>query len=179
MQEGLANPLWRDTVQIPPGGSVTMRFVTNNPGTWFFHCHIEWHLEAGLAYTFFEAPTLAQQLVKPPQFMYDQCQKLGIPFTGNAAGRNSTTDLSGLNVGTYLFTALGFGTLCLYAFNRTLSSSIGMDTKGNWSYVRLRLQCCLWWPHYRVVRIDGSGTGCSVICVTYLLVRREYSSARK
>ncbi|KIM31143.1 Ferroxidase [Serendipita vermifera MAFF 305830] len=101
MEEGLANPLWRDTVQIPPGGSVTMRFITNNPGTWFFHCHIEWHLEAGLAFTFFEAPTIAQQWVKPPQFMYDQCAKLGTPFTGNAAGHNSTTDLSGLNVGPY------------------------------------------------------------------------------
>lgn len=99
--ENHPNPLWRDTVQIPPGGSVTMRFLTDNPGTWFFHCHVEWHLEAGLAYTFLEAPTLAQELVHPPQFMYDHCAKLGVPYTGNAAGRNSTTDLRGLNVGPY------------------------------------------------------------------------------
>lgn len=78
-----------------------MRFLTDNPGTWFFHCHIEWHLESGLAFTFFTAPTLAQQWVKPPQFMYDQCAQLGVPVTGNAAGRNSTTDLRGLTVGEY------------------------------------------------------------------------------
>jgi iron transport multicopper oxidase len=98
-QDNLTNPLWRDTIRIPPGGSVTLRIRTDNPGTWFFHCHIEWHLEAGLAFTFFEAPTLAQQLLKPPQSMYDQCATQGIPYTGNAAGHNSTTDLSGLNVG--------------------------------------------------------------------------------
>lgn len=96
------NPLWRDTVQIPPGGSVTMRFVTDNPGAWFFHCHIEWHLEAGLAFTFIEAPVLSQSWVTPPQFMYQQCALLDLPTTGNAAGHNSTTDLSGLNVGEYL-----------------------------------------------------------------------------
>ncbi|CAG8699679.1 16609_t:CDS:1, partial [Acaulospora colombiana] len=101
VQEGLANPLWRDTFQVPPDGSVTIRFHTDNPGAWLFHCHIEWHLQAGLAFTFLEAPTMAQQFVHPPDFMYEQCRKVGTPYTGNAAGHNSTTDLSGLNVGPY------------------------------------------------------------------------------
>jgi Multicopper oxidase len=157
MQEGLTNPLWRDTVQVPPGGSVTMRILTDNPGTWFFHCHIEWHLQAGLAYTFFEAPTLAQQLVKPPQFMYDQCAKLGVPYTGNAAGHNSTTDLSGLNVGELAVDVTCFGrSLIAPLFNRTLSTSIGMDAKGDWSRVRMRFQCSLWRAYYRVVCVDGT-----------------------
>ncbi|KAG8777671.1 ferroxidase fet3 [Serendipita sp. 407] len=118
----IANPLWRDTVQIPPdGGAVSMRIITDNPGTWLFHCHIEWHLQAGLAFLFLEAPTLSQQLVKPPTFMYDQCRKLGIPTTGNAAGHNSTTDFSGLNVGPYPqklgWTPKGIGALFACVFS--------------------------------------------------------------
>ncbi|KAK7682832.1 laccase, multicopper oxidase, benzenediol:oxygen oxidorectuctase [Cerrena zonata] len=35
-----------------PGDEVTIRFVTDNPGPWFLHCHIDWHLEAGLAVVF-------------------------------------------------------------------------------------------------------------------------------
>ncbi|ETW80211.1 laccase [Heterobasidion irregulare TC 32-1] len=44
------NPVRRDTVNIgTTGDNVTIRFQTNNPGPWFIHCHIDWHLEAGLA----------------------------------------------------------------------------------------------------------------------------------
>jgi iron transport multicopper oxidase len=28
-----------------PGDNVTIRFQTDNPGPWFLHCHIDWHLE--------------------------------------------------------------------------------------------------------------------------------------
>lgn len=41
INENQANPLRRDTVQIPGGGSVTLRFLADSPGSWFFHCHIE------------------------------------------------------------------------------------------------------------------------------------------
>ncbi|KAF5354773.1 hypothetical protein D9756_005749 [Leucocoprinus leucothites] len=59
-----ANPVRRDVVST--GGStsdnVTIRFTTNNPGPWILHCHIDWHLEAGLAIVFAEDPdTLATE----------------------------------------------------------------------------------------------------------------------
>ncbi|KAI0351889.1 laccase [Trametes cingulata] len=45
-----ANPVKRDTVSIGEvGDNVTIRFMTDNPGPWFLHCHIDWHLEAGMA----------------------------------------------------------------------------------------------------------------------------------
>ncbi|THH00736.1 hypothetical protein EW145_g7036 [Phellinidium pouzarii] len=50
-----ANPVRRDTVNI--GGAsdnVTFRFTTNNAGPWYMHCHIDWHLEGGLAVVFTE-----------------------------------------------------------------------------------------------------------------------------
>jgi len=36
--EGQANPMRRDVVQIPPGQSVTLRVVADNPGSWILHC---------------------------------------------------------------------------------------------------------------------------------------------
>lgn len=36
--EGQANPMRRDTVQIPSMHSVTLRVVADNPGVWLLHC---------------------------------------------------------------------------------------------------------------------------------------------
>ncbi|KAJ7211771.1 laccase [Mycena pura] len=49
------NPPRRDVVPIN-SGNTTFRFFSNNPGAWFLHCHIDWHLEAGLAIVFGESP---------------------------------------------------------------------------------------------------------------------------
>lgn len=38
--EGQINPMRRDTIGIPGGGSATLRFRADNPGAWFVHCHI-------------------------------------------------------------------------------------------------------------------------------------------
>ncbi|KAJ7616530.1 laccase 14 [Roridomyces roridus] len=51
------NPPRRDVVPIN-GGNTTFRFFTGNPGAWFLHCHIDWHLEVGLAVVFGESPAL-------------------------------------------------------------------------------------------------------------------------
>ncbi|KAJ7136866.1 putative laccase 2 precursor [Mycena epipterygia] len=49
------NPPRRDVTPIN-GGNTTFRFFSGNPGAWFLHCHIDWHLEAGLAVVFGESP---------------------------------------------------------------------------------------------------------------------------
>jgi len=39
------NPILRDVVNMGAlGDEVTIRFVADNLGAWFFHCHINWHL---------------------------------------------------------------------------------------------------------------------------------------
>jgi FtsP/CotA-like multicopper oxidase with cupredoxin domain len=43
------NGALRDTVLVPGRNSVTVEFDANNPGLWFVHCHVLWHLEAGMA----------------------------------------------------------------------------------------------------------------------------------
>lgn len=38
----------RDTVLVPPGRSVTVRFDADNPGSWAFHCHHLYHMNSGM-----------------------------------------------------------------------------------------------------------------------------------
>lgn len=45
-------PPLKDTVIIPPGGYTILRFYANNPGIWMFHCHIEFHMQAGMTLLF-------------------------------------------------------------------------------------------------------------------------------
>jgi len=38
----------RDVVLVPPGRRVVVVFDANNPGRWAFHCHLLYHLDAGM-----------------------------------------------------------------------------------------------------------------------------------
>jgi FtsP/CotA-like multicopper oxidase with cupredoxin domain len=38
----------RDTVMVPPKGSVTIAFDADNPGRWAYHCHNLYHMAAGM-----------------------------------------------------------------------------------------------------------------------------------
>jgi FtsP/CotA-like multicopper oxidase with cupredoxin domain len=38
----------RDTILVPPGRRVVVAFDANNPGLWAFHCHLLYHLDAGM-----------------------------------------------------------------------------------------------------------------------------------
>ncbi|KAI8819717.1 laccase [Fimicolochytrium jonesii] len=72
-----ANPVMRD-VQAIGGSSQTLRFVADNPGVWFMHCHIDWHLEQGLAVIFVERPNdirSGPQSVAPSQEWLDKHAK--------------------------------------------------------------------------------------------------------
>ena len=44
----------KDTVIVPFGGYVVIRFVVDNPGWWFMHCHIEIHTLEGMSVVFNE-----------------------------------------------------------------------------------------------------------------------------
>ncbi|XP_078351402.1 uncharacterized protein LOC144636140 [Oculina patagonica] len=39
----------KDTVMLPAGGYVVINFLSDNPGWWFLHCHIEIHQLQGMA----------------------------------------------------------------------------------------------------------------------------------
>ncbi|KAL3518092.1 hypothetical protein ACH5RR_020681 [Cinchona calisaya] len=48
----LVDPVERNTVGVPTGGWVAIRFRADNPGVWFLHCHLEIHTTWGLKMAF-------------------------------------------------------------------------------------------------------------------------------
>ncbi|KAH8994229.1 multicopper oxidase 2A [Lactarius akahatsu] len=68
------SPLRRDTILIPAYNWVVLRFVTDNPGLWAFHCHLAWHMAAGLLMQFNSLPSALAKL-DVPQDIVAQCTK--------------------------------------------------------------------------------------------------------
>jgi len=58
----------QDTVAIPSGGYVVLRFVADNPGVWNAHCHMEPHNINGMRFvmneSFPEQPEAPEDLPK-------------------------------------------------------------------------------------------------------------------
>jgi iron transport multicopper oxidase len=88
----------RDTLIVKPMSNFVIRFRADNPGIWLFHCHIEWHMDSGLAATMIEAPSVLQEQTVIPQDFMDLCAAGGTATVGNAAGNTDDyLDLSGQN----------------------------------------------------------------------------------
>ncbi|XP_059430255.1 laccase-17-like [Corylus avellana] len=64
----LDDPVERNTVGIPSGGWVAIRFLADNPGVWFMHCHLEIHTSWGLrmAWVVLDGKLPNQKLLPPP-----------------------------------------------------------------------------------------------------------------
>ncbi|KAK5018444.1 hypothetical protein LTR16_002153 [Cryomyces antarcticus] len=91
-----AIPMRRDVVMVRKGGYVVIRYRADNPGVWLFHCHIEWHVEAGLSATIVESPMELQKSLKIPSDHMKICKDQGIPTAGNAVGNTANhLDLTG------------------------------------------------------------------------------------
>ncbi|WZY92958.1 hypothetical protein YC2023_065287 [Brassica napus] len=67
-QYNLVDPVERNTINVPSGGWVAIRFLADNPGVWFMHCHIEIHLSWGLtmAWVVLDGDLPNQKLPPPP-----------------------------------------------------------------------------------------------------------------
>ncbi|TEB37777.1 laccase 8 [Coprinellus micaceus] len=69
-----ANPVRRDVVNTGDlGSNVTIRFRADNAGPWFLHCHIDWHLDLGLAMVLAVDIEDASLLNQPPPAWDDLC----------------------------------------------------------------------------------------------------------
>lgn len=91
-------PMRRDTWGMAPGGYTVIRYRADNPGVWLLHCHMEWHVAAGLSMTIVEAPLQLQQSQRINPAMEDICKSQGLATAGNAAGNTEDHfDLSGAN----------------------------------------------------------------------------------
>ncbi|VVB12901.1 unnamed protein product [Arabis nemorensis] len=72
----LVNPQMRNTIGVPPGGYVVLRFIANNPGVWMFHCHMDAHLPYGVIMAFIvqNGPTPETTMLPPPSDL-PQCTR--------------------------------------------------------------------------------------------------------
>ncbi|KAK2999477.1 hypothetical protein RJ639_023693 [Escallonia herrerae] len=64
----LIDPIERNTIGVPSGGWVAIRFLADNPGVWFMHCHLEVHTSWGLkmAWLVLDGKLPNQKLLPPP-----------------------------------------------------------------------------------------------------------------
>ncbi|KAM0821912.1 hypothetical protein ACQ4PT_071845 [Festuca glaucescens] len=67
----LVDPVERNTVSVPAGGWVAIRFLADNPGVWFMHCHLEVHTTWGLrmAWAVQDGTKPNEKLLPPPSDM--------------------------------------------------------------------------------------------------------------
>lgn len=74
----------RDTFTVPAESHVVVRFRADNPGIWVMHCHVAWHLEAGMLVSFLERPADLRRLVGE---MDAETRGLSESFCPKRAGR--------------------------------------------------------------------------------------------
>ncbi|RLN15107.1 hypothetical protein BBJ28_00013063 [Nothophytophthora sp. Chile5] len=95
----LSGPMKRDVYTVPPCttddsnvctnvGYLVLRFTADNPGVWIVHCHIDWHLDAGLAMILVEGED-ELQAAGIDAFSNSMLSVCGSEFT-NSTSSNST-----------------------------------------------------------------------------------------
>ncbi|KQJ87549.1 laccase-15 [Brachypodium distachyon] len=74
----LVDPPVRNTVLVPPVGWAAIRFVTDNPGVWFLHCHYGFHTSMGMAVAFeVENGQSSDMTLPPPPIDLPRCEHHG------------------------------------------------------------------------------------------------------
>ncbi|KAG5002322.1 hypothetical protein AAZX31_08G343400 [Glycine max] len=70
----LVDPAERNTIGVPSGGWVAVRFFADNPGVWFMHCHLEVHTSWGLKMAWIvQDGKLHHQKLPPPPSDLPKC----------------------------------------------------------------------------------------------------------
>jgi FtsP/CotA-like multicopper oxidase with cupredoxin domain len=69
-----ANPQRRDVQVVPANSYIVIQLTADNPGAWPLHCHIAWHVSAGLYMTVLERPADIKKL-KIPSIMAQTCRQ--------------------------------------------------------------------------------------------------------
>ncbi|KAK3368390.1 Cupredoxin [Podospora didyma] len=72
-QLNFVNPVRRDVAQMAGSGWMVIAYKTDNPGVWLMHCHIGWHVAAGLGIQFLERKSEIPGLMHLDQ-MEPNCQ---------------------------------------------------------------------------------------------------------
>ncbi|PSS18270.1 hypothetical protein M430DRAFT_139487 [Amorphotheca resinae ATCC 22711] len=62
------DPPFRDTTDLPASGWVAIRYLTDNPGAWLLHCHIQWHLVSGMGLVLVEGESQIADILRASNF---------------------------------------------------------------------------------------------------------------
>ncbi|XP_030511780.1 putative laccase-9 [Rhodamnia argentea] len=67
----LIDPPKVNTFAVPKKGWITIRFTANNPGVWYWHCHIDRHMSWGMSTTFIvlNGDTEETSMRPPPSYL--------------------------------------------------------------------------------------------------------------
>ncbi|KAF8752351.1 Ferroxidase laccase [Rhizoctonia solani] len=87
------NPIRRDTHIIPASSWAVLRFEANNPGVWFMHCHIDWHLAEGFAAVIVVQPDAVAQMTIPSANTARDPVRLDVWSTSLGRRRRSLPDV--------------------------------------------------------------------------------------
>lgn len=71
------DPSLRDTITLPVGGYIVLRFRATNPGWWFAHCHLVLHHMSGTAYAFKVGED--DEIASPPDNFPHDCGYFSMP----------------------------------------------------------------------------------------------------
>jgi FtsP/CotA-like multicopper oxidase with cupredoxin domain len=82
------NPIRRDTHVIPANSWSVLRIKADNPGVWFLHCHIDWHLSHGFAAVVVVQPDEVAKF-KVPKESRELCKHIpdGLNINSTTLGR--------------------------------------------------------------------------------------------
>nr|XP_034309131.1 L-ascorbate oxidase [Crassostrea gigas] len=95
----LQNPPLKDTVVVPRGGYVVLRFYLDNPGYWFLHCHMDAHQMEGMTLIIKEGQRIFHP--KPPKrfpscgdftWSLDEYKEITDARIANLGNENNSTD---------------------------------------------------------------------------------------
>ena len=107
----------KDTVIIPAGGYVVLNFISNNPGVWFAHCHIEIHQLEGMVIFIDEAieqqnPPF-EELINCQNYIFNSTQFYSkLQFDPNAAVLGSNAVMNKLSIFSLMASLLAF--ICFF-----------------------------------------------------------------
>nr|UCK81629.1 laccase-2 [Arenicola marina] len=110
-------PVTKDTVQVPVGGYVVVRFRADNPGYWFMHCHMEFHNAQGMALTIREG---SDRQMAPLPKGFKRCGDFTLPpsgeqrvysHVGSDGGKQSATLTFGVLAGAVVLVLVAAGLL--------------------------------------------------------------------
>jgi iron transport multicopper oxidase len=89
-QYNFIDPIQRDTISSGlEDDEAIIRFRTDNPGPWFLHCHLDWHLDMGMGIVMAEDVPHTAAENKPTEEWNELCDKYDTYMSGGGNNKEA------------------------------------------------------------------------------------------